>query len=457
MVLKQFKSFSHIRFDLTRAHGEPKQLAFIYGENGSGKSNLISALLFLLQSFCTMENQHKIKEIIAANRNLIDSIADEKYKESFLRQFLRQRFTTLSELIEDYKMIGSKKKTMSLEFAFRLEGTDGSYYMEFSEQGIIKEELQYQINERRGAIFTISEDKSWLSPSIFINANYHKELQESIAKYWGKHTFIALLHNEFKVKNHEYLLSSISKNIFAVMAWFDQISVWSKQSKHETAIISFSRKFMQQLEQGFVKSPDNEDLKHCEAALNLFFTQLYTDVKSVFYRLSPAEGKYSYELFFKKQIDGKLLDIPFSLESTGSKKLLEVFPLLFAGVEGASVFIDELDSGIHDLLMKDILEQLNESLQGQFIATTHNTLLLENLSPENTYIFRLDSNGNKTIDCVAAYEERTQKTNNMRTKYLRGDYEGIPYIGYLDFDDIADLIIADKQDQSDTKMDGEDN
>ena len=46
LELKNFKSFSDIKFDLRKAYGEPKKIAFIYGENGSGKSSLISSYYF---------------------------------------------------------------------------------------------------------------------------------------------------------------------------------------------------------------------------------------------------------------------------------------------------------------------------------------------------------------------------------------------------------------------------
>ena len=56
--LWNFKTFSHILFDLRGAHGVPKKLAFLYGENGAGKSNLIRSLLFMSQSFQTLNTRH---------------------------------------------------------------------------------------------------------------------------------------------------------------------------------------------------------------------------------------------------------------------------------------------------------------------------------------------------------------------------------------------------------------
>ena len=45
--LKNFRSFGEIEFDLTSKSGTPKNFAVIFGENGAGKSNLISAFGFL--------------------------------------------------------------------------------------------------------------------------------------------------------------------------------------------------------------------------------------------------------------------------------------------------------------------------------------------------------------------------------------------------------------------------
>lgn len=441
LELKNFKSFSDITFDLRQAYGEPKKVAFIYGENGSGKSNLMSSLLFLLQTLNTLENQVKLKDIPDFNNSVLDSIKDKKTRQNLLQQMLHLQFFSLSDLIGDYKMIGNEQP-MSLKFGFRINGADGSYFMEFSEQKIIKEELRYQINEREGVVFSLSKKHTTtLSPTIFSDISYKKELHENIEKYWGKHTFMAVLLNEIQTKNYKYIKARLSKNILDVFNWLRKLSVWCKECRGETARISIPLKFMWQLEKGSVKNQNNKELKLCEVALNTFFTQLYSDIKAAYYVFTPEENKFSYELYFKKLIDGKLIDIPVSLESTGTQKLLEIFPMLFSSVAGASAFIDEIDSGIHDLLMKNLLDRLKDSLKGQFIATTHNTLLMESLPPENTYIIRINANGNKSIDCVADYRQRTQKNNNIRNKYLRGDYDGIPYIGHFDFQELVEDVL----------------
>ena len=94
--------------------------------------------------------------------------------------------------------------------------------------------------------------------------------------------------------------------------------------------------------------------------------------------------------------------------------------------------------------MLKVLEPLKDSLKGQLIVTTHNTLLLKEMEPEEVYIIVIDANGNKEICCITDYEGRTQKTHNMQAKYLRGDYEGVPYVGMIDYSDFWDILQSDE-------------
>lgn len=106
-------------------------------------------------------------------------------------------------------MLGNEQN-MSLKFGFRINDSDGSYSMEFSEHKIINEELRYQINEREGIIFSLAKNQMMLSATIFFDMGYKKELQNNIEKYWGKHSFMTVLCNEIETKNNDYIKASVS-------------------------------------------------------------------------------------------------------------------------------------------------------------------------------------------------------------------------------------------------------
>ena len=442
--LKNFKSFSNIMLNLRGKQGQPKRMAYIYGENGSGKSNLMLSLLFLSQTMDTLENQDKMNKINDKRlTEMLDKVKDPGVKSEILEHVMRNQFASLKTLLDDYRTIDAKE-SMEIEIGFTLEGEEGSYTLICDQEHVIFEELSFQIKKRRGVVFSFSDDSIALSPSVFKDAPYRSELQNSVEKYWGKHTFVSILMNEIGTKNSKYVKSRLNENLFKVLDWLKHYSVLCRYGDVERGIMAIPFDSLRRLDRGTIKREDDQELRAFEKALNEFFTKLYPDIKSVHYRLEAVDNMFRYSLYVRKRMNGKTIDIPFALESTGTKKLLDIFPYFFSAMVGSSVFVDEVDSGIHDLLMCEIVNAFSESLMevkhGQFIATTHNTHLMKQLPRECVYIIRADAHGNKEIVSIDEYEFRTQKTHNVQSKYLRGDYSGVPFVGHLDFFDLVDEL-----------------
>lgn len=448
--LKNFKSFSDIMLDLRGQKGIPKRMAFIYGENGSGKSNLMFSLFFLSRTLNTLRNQEQMKDVNDFKfTQMISELKDSGTKNEIFEQLIKQRFFTLNDLINEYKTLNCEDM-LEIEIGFYINNKEGSYALGFDDKKVVYEELRYQVKERVGTLYSLKEDYIKMSPSVFKNSEYANELKEDIEKYWGKHTFMSILFNERATKNKKYIESRLNKNLFEVLNWFRRYSVLCKNSHTETAKVAIPFDFLSSLEDGSIKKKDDRELFAFEKVLNEFFTQLYSDIKKVYYKLTPRDEGFDYELYLKKILNGKILDIPFNLESTGTQKLLDIFPFMFLAISGSTVLVDEVDSGIHDLLMCNIIELLNEALEtsidGQFIVTTHNTHLMKKLPNENVYILRADALGNKDIITIDEYEFRTQKTNSIQSKYLNGDYSGVPIIGYMDFSEMVEGVIEYLQD-----------
>ena len=74
-------------------------------------------------------------------------------------------------------------------------------------------------------------------------------------------------------------------------------------------------------------------------------------------------------------------------------------------------------------------------MKGQFIATTHNTLLLQESNPRESFIIDMDAEGRRTVKSIHSIA-RTQKMNNNTRRYLKGEFGGIPITGYSDLEDI---------------------
>lgn len=70
--LKNYRSFKDVEFNLLDETGEPKNLAVIFGENGVGKTNLVSSFFVLSKSFRTMDI-HDIMQPILTRSERIDN------------------------------------------------------------------------------------------------------------------------------------------------------------------------------------------------------------------------------------------------------------------------------------------------------------------------------------------------------------------------------------------------
>lgn len=108
-------------------------------------------------------------------------------------------------------------------------------------------------------------------------------------------------------------------------------------------------------------------------------------------------------------------DLPLSQESSGIKKIFDIaVALIYAyGNENCWLVVDELDSGVFENLLGQILQAINENGKGQIIFTAHNLAPLERLSYKSI-VFTTSNPDNRYIRF-----SRTTGTNNLRSLYYR--------------------------------------
>ena len=107
--------------------------------------------------------------------------------------------------------------------------------------------------------------------------------------------------------------------------------------------------------------------------------------------------------------------LPLRCESEGIKKLVSILMLLIDvyAKPGACVAVDELDSGIFEFLLGELLQVLKEHGRGQLIFTAHNLRPLEILDKGSLY-FTTTNPDNRYIKFRGS-----RKKNNLRDQYLR--------------------------------------
>lgn len=443
--LENFRSFTKATLDLGGKGGTAKPYALIYGENGSGKTNLIESVSFLTQSMRTLV----IGDDIARQRAILKNLRDVEDGSSILSQSMDLMDRAFEEIemaassisICDYartvKTIGSDTD-MRLVYSFIVDGKEAEYELRFSDDGkVVHERLNYFINSRSGRYFEIDGRNGpatiLFGNGLFTNRRFKAQMKELVEKFWGNHTFMSILYAEYRRSNREYIEENVRQGMGMIISYLDDIVVSTPLDGRDPRVWPFEPI------SGTIPSESEHLLDAYEEAIDTFFTRMYTDVGKTYYKKAEKDGNIAYMLMFSKRISGTFREVPATMESTGTRKLLSMMPALLSCVDGSVVFVDELDSGIHDKLIHDLMKEVLPSVKGQMVVTTHNTSLIKDTDPSKVYVIDLDAVGNKDIRSVDAVT-RTQKSHNNTTRYLEGMFGGVPYIGMMDLKDISDTL-----------------
>lgn len=422
--LKNFISFGEICFDFRKTKSQVKNFAAIYGENGSGKTNFITSIRFLvhsISSFTAVRFMQTLQEKIDAGEidEEMRSIIATANKPGLLQEF--------TEFMKRCRTINCDAPT-EVEYGFRYNDHDGVYRITFTDR-IIKESLRYWTGKLTSQMFSIEMHdntiKATLSPKIFKTSRVRQDITADVEKYWGKHTLLGIINNQMRIQNENYNQENYSPFFNDVLDCFHTLYVLTKNGSSTDVLIPKSNKYvLTKVKSGTINTEELPLLKHTESILNYILTQTYADIKDVKYQTKKAKDTIKYKLLLKKMIAGQIREIDIAQESFGTIQILDIISPLMASLAGMTVFIDEADTGIHDILFRNIIESIKDDIAGQLILTTHNTTLLEKIDSQNAYIIYVDYEGNKEAVCIDEYD--VQKTNNARSLYLKGVFGGIP-------------------------------
>lgn len=435
--LKNYKSLVDFSVDFMKTQTKPKNIVLIYGENGIGKSNLATAFYTLTEIMNTMSSIEIWKRYLEERK---EDLKDEKFKMFFENHF-KKNFKDIEMIIKDSKTIGSTEN-MTMEFGFSIKGKNGVYKIEMNEEEIVSERLDFILNKNQTNFYEINNNVMNINTKIFNDKNYYKEIISLLEKYWGKHSLLSILTHEIEDKKKGYVKSKITKNFFTVLSYFRTICSKVKiGNKFEYGMMGTKHHILGDLDKGKISIKEEAELNKAEELINQFYTCLYSDIKKMYYDKEIKDNNIKYKLMVSKMIYGKIIDIEFEKESTGTINLLELIPYLISACEGQTVVIDEFDNGIHDVLVYKLLDNVSKYITGQLIITTHNTLLMESEIPkENIYVFNVNKNAEKELIPINEFNGRIHKNINPQKKFLSGMYGGIPFISEIDFEELIEKL-----------------
>lgn len=162
------------------------------------------------------------------------------------------------------------------------------------------------------------------------------------------------------------------------------------------------------------------------AELNRELSRIDVGVEEMHFVETPAGP----QPFFKHS--GLEFEMPWMLESQGTRTFIKIFPALSRILaSGSVVAIDELDASIHPLVLPEILRWFYSAernpYDGQLWFSCHAVSLMEELNKEEIVICEKDRMGRTSF--FSLMDVKSQRRDNFYKKYLSGVYGGVPRIG----------------------------
>ena len=410
-------------------HTEEYNIKGIYGVNGSGKSAIL-------------ESVNIMRSLMTDSNYLNDPMVQKNLNE----------------------IINKKIRRLSISADFLVNGSKNVYLFRYNIKLIKNAAERYIIDEEKLLYKKATSRKDVLDTLIHVKdgevVEIYKE-EEDLKEYFIKKTMNLLsnsslltLYGEVMSNSDEFKnrrLSFLGRCILALNIFAESIYIYMDQSDNHTNYF-LSDILLEEQDLDFVTIINQ--VKRLNAnRLNIFHTNFDTVEKNAYSKYeSIVKRLCNFIKIFKPELSGIDIDkkengdvyvcslnmvydnysISTEFESTGIKKLIKLFIYLDIMAKGGIVFIDELDSNLHDVYLCALLEYLMDFGKGQLCFTTHNVGPMDILKKHK-----------KSIDFLSVDNKIYSWTSNGNYSpsklYRTGMIEGSPFnIDSIDFIGIFD-------------------
>lgn len=136
----------------------------------------------------------------------------------------------------------------------------------------------------------------------------------------------------------------------------------------------------------------------------------------------------------RKNKQGELVDFGFDEESSGTRRLLDLAPMLVDVDDRRVYIVDELDRKLHPILAYQFVKAFLDNTDLQLIFTTHNTHLMSLDLLRRDEIWFVQKRDDGSSDLYSLAELKVRPDLNIKKGYLSGRFGAIPFLG-----NVADL------------------
>ncbi len=386
--------------ELLKEYGNFRVLrsAVIYGANGSGKSNFISALLFMCDLVSNSINYQPGQGVFQARHKLSAEDSSSRYSIQFVRNDIRYAygFSVKQNLIQD-------------------------------------EYLYYFPKGRQVKIF--ERDRSGIRPGD----RYKGVFDVSVSILKDNRLFLSCAANYSNVKEIEEAFMFFKTDI---VVYNPEINNWTEYSIKLMQDNDMMKKIFLNILRALGTGAKDvkvklEKIKLADLPQEL---QLPDALKSL---LGTKEGN---------RIEAKVIYDQFEVdlmteESTGVKRLFQMIcPIIDILNKGKILICDELETSLHESVIFQIV-QLFQNYQkdkfAQLIFSTHDTSLLDSDLFRRDQVWFTQLNNERATDLYSLVEiKNVRKSENLEKGYVSGKYGAIPMLNKKFFHELEENILG---------------
>lgn len=369
------------KFDTKKYH-----VKAIYGPNGAGKTAIMKAMdiyknIILNEDYITVENVNSDFD------NLINKLESIFSIEVVYCVMQNKKIT---DIYSSYLSLEKNNEKFSIkeEKLCKLKGVSINKQENFK---AVYHVLDGEIIEVNGAN---EEYKDGVIKKATYNLLRKQSLVPTVAFYVAKNTelnrneqfYVDISINMFFCMSINVLLQDSDENYINFENVSEQIKTITGVKEKVDYKIFLRLLAKNKISKEHIERVSKENYKDYEKWVNDLksFIQVFkNDLQNIEIKKTENGDYYECELVMVYENN---LRINRKYESTGIKKIINMYSALCELNKGNIVFIDEFDANLHDVLLDKIIEYIVDYAKGQLIFTTHNVQLMNILKKNKNSI-----------------------------------------------------------------------
>lgn len=366
--------------------------AAVYGPNASGKSNVLAALVWLVDAV-----QHSLR------------VWDDEIP------------------LEPFAFDHHKNESTEFTVDFVINGVRFEYLLEAKRAGVVREELHHYPEGRARRIFERTGDEVTFHRSLGNGGPYVELLTPT--------TLLLSLARRFEMPDAARFADAfVRTEAFGKIASRSGNGAISPTRRASTARIFDDPARHDQPTLFGDELPDrrSQALDLLRLA-DLGISDVVIEEKETVINLDrrPVNRRRPFLLH---ETDRGVMPLDLSQESEGTRTWFALIaPVLDALNAGAPVVFDELDASLHPVLSAELVKIFHDRRTNprgaQLIFSTHDTSLLAHLNRDEVWLTQKRPDGSTELGALADFAgERVRKSANLESAYLHGRYGAIPEI-----------------------------